>query len=412
MNSASQEKAISGSLTMGMISIAALLFFLPFHETAVVRDVLFATTLLAFVVLIGVERQKGGQRFYAPSKLLTALLVASFLWGLVTLVDAIDPGYSSKALLRKMVKPYLLFFMAYSLFVAVSGQPEKFKWVFYPLVAAVLIMSVYGCYQFYQSPFPVHNRVAGFTGAFYRLAIFLVMAIPIVVAVGWSSPSRWRWPVMLVICISIAALIFTFTRSAWLAVLMEAIVWTGISGGAIKRLIVAATVLVLFSLAVMSYHSFLPKGLVIHGTKSEQARLEAISKAVDIIGKHPLTGIGYGKKTFSMYSDDIYAQHAHNLFLNTAVEMGIPGLLLLAIIFFVVVRDFVRGLAKGMGHEKRLLLAGIFASLVGFLTLNMFDYMYHGWPGQMLWILIGLGYALMTNIEKTSVLKPEQLTGT
>ena len=30
------------------------------------------------------------------------------------------------------------------------------------------------------------------------------------------------------------------------------------------------------------------------------------------------------------------------------------------------------------------------------MSLNLFDYMYHGWPGQMAWILIGMGYALMT----------------
>jgi hypothetical protein len=41
------------------------------------------------------------------------------------------------------------------------------------------------------------------------------------------------------------------------------------------------------------------------------------------------------------------------------------------------------------------MLSGIFASCAGFLFLNMFDYMYHGWPGQMFWMTIGMGHALM-----------------
>jgi len=51
--------------------------------------------------------------------------------------------------------------------------------------------------------------------------------------------------------------------------------------------------------------------------------------------------------------------------------------------------------------DRKLILSGIFAALAGFLTLNSFDYMYHGWPGQMFWMLIGIGYALITPYAET-----------
>jgi hypothetical protein len=42
-----------------------------------------------------------------------------------------------------------------------------------------------------------------------------------------------------------------------------------------------------------------------------------------------------------------------------------------------------------------MFIAGIFAAIIGFLTLNLFDYMYIGWPGQMFWMLVGTGHAFI-----------------
>lgn len=396
----------SMALGAGVISIAALLFFLPFSEITFTRDLFFGVLVLGFLVWARTQRQRG-LKMVSPHKPLAILIIASIIWGFVSLTNAVDPEYSLRAVIHKMAKPYFLYFMTFFLVGAFSVQQEKLKWVFYPLAAATLLMSAYGCYQFYLSPVLVANRVSGFTGAFYRLAVFLVMSIPIVVAVAFTSQGGLRWFFIFVALISVAALFFTFTRSAWLAVLVEGVVLMGIGGGFVKRAFLVVVLFVSLAFAAMSYHSVLPKQLVIHGPNSEHARMEAISRAIEIIGEHPWMGVGYGKKTFSMYAGDIYAQHAHNLFLNTAVEMGIPGMLLLGAIFFVVIKSFVQGLSNGMGDDKRLLLVGILASLIGFLTLNMFDYMYQGWPGQMLWLLIGVGYGLMQGEERVSALMPE-----
>ena len=87
-------------------------------------------------------------------------------------------------------------------------------------------------------------------------------------------------------------------------------------------------------------------------------------------------------------------KHAHNIFLNTAVETGLIGLLILGAMLAVLGRSFIKAIHDKTLLNRKLLISGIYASLIGFLSLNLFDYMYHGWPGQMAWILIGIGYAL------------------
>jgi len=81
--------------------------------------------------------------------------------------------------------------------------------------------------------------------------------------------------------------------------------------------------------------------------------------------------------------------------LNTAIELGITGLIIFMIIVVIIMKDFITTMRTDMPDDRKLILAGIFSSLVGFFSLNLFDYMYYGWPGQMFWMLTGIGYALM-----------------
>jgi O-antigen ligase len=112
-------------------------------------------------------------------------------------------------------------------------------------------------------------------------------------------------------------------------------------------------------------------------------------------------GIGYGKETFSKYYPDTYVKHSHNIFINTAVETGLIGLMIFTAILSIIFKKFTHAIRDETVLERRLLLSGIFASFIGFISLNVFDYMYHGWPGQMFWMFIGIGYALIRPDSET-----------
>lgn len=376
--------------TTEVICLSGLLFLLPFNGMTTIKEILFFLLAGAFIADRIANRAKSPIS-PSPDSMLHALMAVSFCWALFGLVQAIDPAYSLEEVLTKMSKQYLLYFFAY--YSLREFLPGKVKGLLYPLIFSAVLMSLYACYQFYLSPDFFVNRVHGFTGAFYRLSTFLVLALPVVTVLGFSFDGWLRRIILFSIPVSLAALFFTFTRGAWIAVMIELLILVFIFLKKYRMLILAAVLTVSLAGVVLSYKSVISPTLIKRG--SEQPRIDAIVRSAEIIRSYPLTGIGYGKGTFEKYYPGIYVKHSHNLFLNTAVENGVPGLLLLLAMLGIIMKDFVRAVRTETILEKRLIISGIFASFAGFLCLNTFDYMYHGWPGQMFWMLIGIGYALI-----------------
>lgn len=374
-----------------ILSLSVLLFILPFEGVITIKETLFFSLIGTFIVKGILDYKNISLTISLPNKALNILIIISFFWGAIALLNAIAPLYSLQELINKMAKQYLLYFLTFLIVSEISL--DKVKWLFIPLVLSSLIMSVYACYQFYHSPVFLENRVSGFTGAFYRLSTFLVLTIPVITALAFTFHGWLRRILLMITLISSVTLFFTFTRAAWIAVVVEASILITIFFKKYRKFILLLIVAMLLTMIGLSYKSIIPNQLVVHG--SEKPRIEALKLSIELIRKNPVTGIGYGKGTFSKYYPDVYAKHAHNIFLNTAIELGITGLIIFMAILAIIIKIFISAMRKETLFEKRLLIAGIFASVIGFLSLNLFDYMYHGWPGQMFWILIGFGFALI-----------------
>ncbi len=390
MSTAYKDTAISylGKIELSMIT--GLLFVLPFNRLTTLKEVLFFLLIGSFAA-VRLGDHKRIVRVSFPSKPLNILILMSFVWALFALISAVDRSYSFYEIATKLSKQYILYFLAF--FVVRDVPAEKIKWLFLPLVFSAVIMSLSACYQFYQDPRFFTNRVYGLTGAFYRLSTFLVLSVPLVIALALSFQGWIRGVFLILIPILFAALFFTFTRGAWIAVMVEILILAGIFMKKYKRLFMTLFITIFLVIAGLAYKSVIPRQVIMHG--SEKPRIEAMRLSSEIIGNYPFTGIGYGKETFSKYYPTALVKHTHNIFLNTAVETGVIGLLIFAAILAVIIRRFLREIRDETALQRRLLISGIFTSFIGFLSLNLFDYMYHGWPGQMVWILIGMGYALM-----------------
>jgi putative inorganic carbon (HCO3(-)) transporter len=391
-----QEKVRFYCEKIEVLSLSGLLFFLPFTGSATVKDTFFFLLAVSVITDAILQRNSFWDRIHKLRMLYTVMIV-SFLWGFMSLLNAVDPSYSLNQVTTKMSKQYLLFFFAY--FSLKTLPLETIKRIFIPFICSVLFMSLYACYQFYVFPVPFENRVTGLTGAFYRLATFLVIAAPVLLV--FTALSRgWVKRVLLFGMLSLfAALFFTFTRAAWIAVIAEMCILIVIFLKRYRRALLAFILISALTFIMLSYKSIIPTQFILHG--SEQPRLVALERSIEVIKKYPLTGIGYGKKTFSIYHPEVgEVLHAHNIFLNTAIETGIPGLLIFVLLLFIVLKDFIKGLRHAEHPQKKIILTGIFASCIGFLIINQFDFMYHGWPGQLFWMFAGIGYAIMNTSQR------------
>ena len=137
------------------------------------------------------------------------------------------------------------------------------------------------------------------------------------------------------------------------------------------------------------------------GTVSIAGRVEIWSRALYAVQDFPFTGCGLG--TFREVVWVLYPlftispghdiAHAHNMFLQTAVDLGLPGLLaylaLLGLAGVIGIR-----MARRSALERALGL-GIVAGLVALHTYGLTDALAPGSkPGIVIWIALGLLAAL------------------
>lgn len=114
----------------------------------------------------------------------------------------------------------------------------------------------------------------------------------------------------------------------------------------------------------------------------EQADIRSViwSTSFNIFKDHPLFGIGFGN--FSVFYErylrvpsEIFG-HAHNDFLNVAVNAGIVGLLAFIFMWFVFLKNLLRRYKeKKEGYSKALILGGVL-SVTAFLLASQFQCYY------------------------------------
>lgn len=123
--------------------------------------------------------------------------------------------------------------------------------------------------------------------------------------------------------------------------------------------------------------------------------------ALQMVQDFPLTGIGLN--TFPIVMDNMYPvfagyyrmPHAHNLFLQTAVDLGIPGLLAFVALLAGCGSCLRRAHVSSSSRASRGLTVGLGCGVLAYLVYGLTDAFTLGAkPGVFFWILVGLAGAL------------------
>lgn len=121
---------------------------------------------------------------------------------------------------------------------------------------------------------------------------------------------------------------------------------------------------------------------------SAEERAGALFKGVDLVREYPLFGVGRG-----LFGDHYFIT-AHNSYLLTASELGLPGMLLWSLVMYVTLKiPFVLAFRTPLGTDPRIkeFATAVFVSLCAFMVgIAFLSFAYHG----LLWIYIGLVGAL------------------
>ena len=257
---------------------------------------------------------------------------------------------------------------------------------FVPLyISAELVRVTEGVYRPYVSFF--HPSEAG---------TFMALGTPFVVR-HWLD--RRSWVSALAVCTVAAGLFVNGTRGVWFGVFVTAL----FAALPVRRawLWISATVPVLAAGAWIGYQAFRSTPLMtrLADPRDFYDRLETWRTATRIFLAHPVLGVGFGNFTraYLDYVQERSAFTADNVFVSTAVENGLIGLLALVGSFVVMLtllkrtrlKLYSRGLAVRASFVRCAELA-----LISYIVIGCFaDIQEFRKVTQYMFILAGLGLA-------------------
>jgi O-antigen ligase len=147
-------------------------------------------------------------------------------------------------------------------------------------------------------------------------------------------------------------------------------------------------------------------------------RFDVWRLAAEMIRTHPWLGSGLGtfKLQYEPYSIPIYesVEHAHNLWLMLATEMGLIFTLgFVAIVWAIVQRSLLTLIRGKMPVAEKYMLAGYYLSFAGILVFAMFDLSFYDSRVNVLgWLLLAVIQAVghQQYSPTTDALQPSQLS--
>jgi O-antigen ligase len=233
------------------------------------------------------------------------------------------------------------------------------------------------------------GRVAGPYYSPTHLALYLERVWPLALAValygGLQRGRRhWRWLAWGSVLVLTAGLYLTYSRAAWLLALPAALVAIGIPYR--HRLHWGVAALFALSVALAATGVLLGRGASPSGLLDE-IRLPVWQSTLALIGDHPWLGVGldgfqyvYPRYMQAAAWSEPLLYHPHNVWLDAAARLGIPGLVLFALLVAGTVQSLLAGVRRWRsavgGPDADLLAAvtvGALASLGAGLAHGLVD---------------------------------------
>jgi len=429
-------------LFLGMIISLPFLDF-PVFEIGFTLQLSYVFAILTLWLTL----RRKEMRVFGPEFLITPLtlplaIFLTFIFLSIFQSRFIPPGqrflahvnvefFVHKPFIRSLAQFTALLFMALPFFLSVNFI--KTKTMLYKVVVVWMfansLASLYGLFGFWGSyvpNFPFANSVvmSGYGGFMVNrikstgmepLIFGLSLVIPLPMAISVAVARKKNWLILLIIP-QLLALLLTFSRGAWLALLIALFALSflfikQIIRHKLKILIGTALFCIVFEFIFLA--AFKYSGLVyvfnrflssLEG-KSDYSylmRYETGLTALRIFKEHFILGGGIGNFWFyyNQYSPRLLGDWwiksgmipptVNNIFLSFLAETGILGFAALVYFLFVLFKTVITSIRKTKDNESRIILFGVLASLaaviVGYQLISTFYFTF-------IWVLFGIAIA-------------------
>jgi O-antigen ligase len=320
-------------------------------------------------------------------------------WAALSLTWSIEPARSNKEFLNEIVYVALAFLVCY-----IGAQaPRAARAIVPTLAAAATLLCSVALYAFLQG---VQQYQDGWYGGPGDLSSALLMLMPAVLAAGWygnrsGSPKALPLALALALFILVAAYT-TLNRTVWAGLAIELLLLGGLvairkKDGTSRRVRSAAVVL---AVSVVAGCALIAARVQVERQEADpntavgkDLRLRIWPEVLQRVEAAPLTGYGFGRGLFRHELTDEFGNgliwHAHNLFLDTALQTGIPGLLLFLLLLGVVVREGWGALRRGVDDGTVACGLALLGVVTGMAVRNMTDTLLVRQNALFFWAMAG-----------------------
>jgi O-antigen ligase/Tfp pilus assembly protein PilF len=314
---------------------------------------------------------------------------------------------------------YLLLFWLLASHLRTLNQAWRLLTAFVLTAVPLLLLGLAQTFGWQPLPLLTDARSPMFAtlGRANFLAAYLVILLPLTLALGLQLRQRWQQIAIAVLWLAeLVVIVLTLARTAWLAAVVAVglfvLLWWG-STWKWRRWLKLGVGLTAVSGPVLILLNIAQEG-------SLAARLTIWQATLKLIGERPFLGHGldslelifpgvYPPELVYYQGRDVFVDRAHNALLDWAVTMGVVGVLAHLLLwggFFLLMH---RALRQTADPQHRLLLVGILAAISGNLTNNLTSFDVTT-TAAATWILMGVGMALsQPTLSTVSVISPSHL---
>ena len=331
-------------------------------------------------------------------------------WAVVGVPFSYWPGGSIALLLNLFIKSLAIFW----LIANIVGTPARFRAVTATLVIASVPLAVVAVMHFVSGDiapggdYKAYKRIAGYNAPLTQnpndLALTLNLLLPFSVAHLVRARSVLARIVLPgVVLLVAAAIVLTFSRAGFLALAAMLALYLFKLSRSTQRHWVIAVVLLAILLVPLLPGSYVDRIATISDMSSDQsgssqARWDGMVSAARLALTHPILGVGAGMNILALNeARGAHWREVHNVYLEYATDLGLPGLALFLALFWSCwsrIRRTQR-MAAGKPGLEDLFQYGVAleASLIAFAVSGMFHpSAYHFY----FYIIAGLAVALGT----------------
>ena len=307
-----------------------------------------------------------------------------------------------------------LYFVA----LAYIDSVDKLRKLIYTTLTAAIFVAAYGIFQYIEgvnsltseskwvdfAEFPkLKARVFSTLGNPNLLATFLLMAICMATGCLLDRPrdKKVKYILYLVLLANLACLVLTFSRGAWLTL----IVVMGLLGIVINIRILYVLVGVLLTSFLSMRDIWVSRITSIFRQTDTSAALRWAywDSTIQMLEWNPLMGIGwsayqyvYPEYDYFINNPDITIYHAHNMYLNMLAEIGIFGGLVYIALFFYALYFLVKQYRRAT-VDKGCIIA-ILASVFVIMLMGITDYpLFNIQLSSIFWLLMGAAFGSFIN---------------